>query len=615
MFANTNASRSFSSLTIDELRWLSANKAFGDDGESDHGVSPTDPVKPPSPKNARYVDRRRRSILLDDFLGTSNTLSRTVDSSKTRFGLHPRSETPPPSSEEGLPATPPRSGLHSSTPSIQEDEVFATPPRPTEWLYRRPRSPSSLSRSPSSLSQSPSSISRSTSSSRSVTPTPSRLRCPTGSRPHTPTAVTEMNISPFYSTVIAPVKRSPSIRTGSPASRQGRPSTPSRSSPNLLEFRGATRAKTLPIRPQLLPIHRERSGSASSISTTSSTSSLPRTPPSPSLYSPHSFAQPLPLPLPSEQQPSTRATTPTRSILAQSPKRSASISTKHSSRSASKSVKFDCNNEFVPAPIPMAIIPRYTGDHKETFGDGKVRGEEWNSRLVESFDDDERDHEHDVFGGGPVSVAAHVTTASGASSAPPKSPGALKRFLTLRSTRSKTKARPEISGPYALSPTGAGSAGTSPVAAAHRPLDHDETQSLFGVSSSPFRYRSAPASASTASFGNLNAKGTHNKAPSLMSTCTTDDGDSRYPTANKFHSHPTRRLRSATTPSSSSSTSHSHGHGHKAASIADMGSIGESRPAPTLHTLPSMESFRSARSCNPSRLRGWLGRIGIGMAA
>ncbi|KAJ7071384.1 hypothetical protein C8F01DRAFT_1110322 [Mycena amicta] len=544
MFANGNASRSFTSLTIEEIGWLSASKAFGDDGDSVHGVFPTEPQSVAIPKNLRYADTRRRSILLDDFLGTSKNLSR---SSKTRFGFTPpssRPETPPPSPDEVVLGTPPRTGFYSATPSIQEEEMPPSPPRPTEWLYRRPRSPSTLSRSPSSLS-----------SSRSVTPTPSRLR---GGRPHTPAAVAEMNMSPFYSTVVPPVKRSPSIRTGSPALR--RPSTPSRSSPNLLEFRGSPRAKTLP-HPTSAAAHSQRA----------STSSFPRTPPSPSLYSQHSFAPPL---------PETRATTPTRSILTQSPKRSPSTSTKHSG--TSKSVKFD------------ELAPRYSGDHKATIGDGKVRGEEWNSRLVEGVDCIGMGDENDLDA--PVPAKPH---------------GALKRFLTLR-TR-KNKPRPEISGPFALSPTTGSPTGTiSP--AAHRPLDA-ETQSLFGVGStpaSPFRYR-APA-ASTSSFLQNDASSLASKpkkayTSSLLSSDELGVVPERFhtPIANKFYSSPARFK--APPPSAS-----------KASSIADFGSTtfgtGTSETRPVLHALPSMESFRSVkstRSCN--RFRGWLGRIGIGVAA
>ncbi|KAF7306496.1 hypothetical protein MIND_00440900 [Mycena indigotica] len=523
MFANSNASRSFTSLTIDEIRWLNASRAFGEDEDL---ASPIDPVKPKSPKNARYTDNRRRSILLDDFLGSSNPLGR-----KTR-NTSSRPETPPSSPDEPLPATPPRNGFYSATPSIQEEETVPASPRPTEWLYRQPRSPSSLSRSPSSLSRTPSSISRSASSTRSVTPTPSRMR----TRPHTPNAVTEMNKSPFYSTVVPPSPRSPSIRT--------RPSTPSRSSPNLLEFRGSPRTKAS--RPQLLPIHRERSGSASSLSTNSSTSSLPRTPPSPSLYSQH-----YPL-------PETRATTPTRSILAQSPKRSASISTKHST---SKSVKF---NEFISR-----------GDHQATVGDGAVRGEEWNSRLVEGFDVDV-----DVFGSAPVAQ-------------PTKG---LKRFLTMGRSRTKHKSRPEISGPFALSAT------TPTGTPTHHPPDA-ETQSLFGVGfapSSPFRYRAPPsASASVSSFLATSSEDAH--APRSKKAYLFNSDELGAVPENRFFSAP-----SASKATSFADLRHRHHHVHTRDASA---------PVLHMHTLPSMESFRSAkstRSCSHNRLRGWLGRIGIG---
>ncbi|KAJ7480159.1 hypothetical protein B0H11DRAFT_1271152 [Mycena galericulata] len=600
MFANKNASGSFASLTIDEIRWLNASKAFGDDGDSVRSVPSSDLVKsqsvaivrmrePPmatiffdcqllfKPKNSRprYNDNRRRSILLDDFLG-NNTLSRSPDSPRSRFGFGAPSnptDTPPPSPDESLPVTPPRAASHSTTHSGQDrtalQELSRLPQRPTEWLYRRPRSPSSLSRSPSSLSSSPSSISRTPSSSRSVTPTPTRIRPPTGYRPQTPSpVVSEMNQSPFWSTVVPP-QRAPSIRNGSPNSHGSR--TPSRSSPNLLEFRGSPKSNKLGIRPQPLPIQRERSGSESSSISTTSTGSLPRTPPSPSIYSQHSFAYP---------HPDTRSTTPTKSILTLTPKRSPSISTKHSS--ASKSVKFD----EVPAI-------RYAGDREFHIGDGKVRGEEWNAHIFEGGDCMGFDMEGmDLLDGRGTPTPAGKNHS-----------GALKRFLTLGS-RNKHKARPEISGPYALAPA---SPGLPPPSS-----EHAESQlSLISPPSSPFKSKSSSfivgqgdvgAIPSSPNGGTDTPKYKPKKSSSLIGPgdvgVLPDHG--RF-LSSKFYSHPARLK------------------GPKAASFTGPGSVGILASEPVLHTLPSMESFRSVRSAKSTRscgrIRDWLGRIGIGVVA
>ncbi|KAJ6604126.1 hypothetical protein DFH09DRAFT_299964 [Mycena vulgaris] len=578
MFASNNASGSFTSLTIDEIRWLNASKleAFSsEEGDSVHSIPSADLVKSLSvaiPKNSRprYNDTRRRSILLDDFLGSS-TLSRSVGA---RFGFGAPSsltDSPPPSPDEILPVTPPRAASystahlgHGGTPS---QEMPRLPQRPTEWLYRRPRSPSALSRSPSSLSSSPSSVSRTPSSSRSVTPTPSRIRPPAGYRPHTPISpVAEMNQSPFWSTV-APLQRAPSVRTGSPSSHGSR--TPSRSSPNLLEFSGSPRSKKLG-RPHVLPVQRERSGSESSSISTTSTSSLPRTPPSPSIYSQHSFTHP---------HPDTRSTTPTKSILTLSPKRSPSISTKHSS----KSVKFD------------EAAVRYTGDQFH-IGDGRVKGEEWNSHILDGgdcmgFDMDSTD----LFEG----RGTQTPTPLGKTHS-----GALKRFLTLR-TRNKNKPRPEISGPYALAPS---SPGLPP-----QPPEHAESQLSLG--SPPFKSKSAsasflvqgdvgviPSSPNGGTGTGFPPKYKPQKPSSLIGPgdlgVLPDHG--RF-LSTKFYSHPVRS-KSA-----------------KAASLTGSGSVGLLASEPVLHALPSMESFRSVRSAKSTRsygrFRDWLGRIGIGVVA
>ncbi|KAJ7655298.1 hypothetical protein DFH06DRAFT_1414102 [Mycena polygramma] len=567
MFTDNGASRSFTSLTIDELRWLNASKAFNDDGDSVHSLPSTELVKSHSvaiPKNSRpRLDTRRRSILLDDFLG-SNTLSRRADSPRSRFGSTAQSsptDSPPQSPFDGPPMTPPK-----ASPEMP-------PPRPTEWLYRRPRSPSTLSRSPSSLSSSPSSISRTSSGSRSVTPTPTRIRPPTGYRPRTPTpAVAEMNQSPFWSTVVPP-QRTPSIRTGSPTSHRTR--TPSRSSPNLLDFRASPRANKTGVRPQLLPLQRERSGSQSSSVSTTSSSSLPRTPPSPSIYSQHSFTYP---------RPDTRSNTPTKSILTLSPKRSPSISTKHSS--ASKSVKFD-----------EAPAIRYAGDREFHLGDGRVRGEEWNAHVLDGGVDCmglDLDMDNGILEG----RGTQTPTPLGKSHS-----GALKRFLTLR--RTKNKVRPEISGPYALAP----SSPTSLNAPSHS--DHSESQlGPASPSSSPFKSKSAsfllqgdvgaiPSSPNGGTDTGFSPKYKPKKSSSLIGPgdlgVLPDHG--RF-LSNKFYSHPAR---------------------FKAASVAGSGSVGLLASEPVLHALPSMESFRSERSEKStrsySRFKDWLGRIGIGVPA
>ncbi|KAJ7785783.1 hypothetical protein B0H16DRAFT_1708028 [Mycena metata] len=576
MFAESNAS-----LSIDEIRWLNASKAFSDDGDSVHSLPTTELVKSQSvaiPKNSRprYSDTRRRSILLDDFLG-NNTLNRRADSARSRFGFTAPSsptDTPPPSPDEILPVTPPRAALYATGHSSEERTTLEEMPRlaqrPTEWLYRRPRSPSTLSRSPSNLSNAASSISRSPSSSRSVTPTPSRIRPPTGYRPRTPIpAVAEMNQSPFWSTV-APPQRTPSVRTGSTNSTRSR--TPSRSSPNLLDFRALpNKAKKMP-RPPVLPIQRERSGSASSISTTS-TSSLPRTPPSPSIYSQHSFTYP---------HPDTRSTTPTKSILTLSPKRSPSISTKHSS--ASKSVKFD----DVPAI-------RYGVDREFHVGDGKIRGEEWNSQVLD---------------GGVDCMGLDMDAMEGRGTQTPiplgkNHGGALKRLLTLR-TRTKNKVRPEISGPYALAPS---SPGSTP---AHL-SEHGQSQVSLGSppSSSPITSKSSssfllqgdvgviPSSPNGGNDTGFSPKYKPKKSSSLIGPGDLGVLPDHGPfLSNKFNSHPARFK----TP--------------KAATITGSGSVGLLASEPVLHTLPSMESFRSVKSTRSyGRFKDWLGRIGIGVTA
>ncbi|KAJ7630483.1 hypothetical protein FB45DRAFT_536608 [Roridomyces roridus] len=512
MFANSDASRSFMSLTVDEIRWLNASNAFGvDDGDSIHSVPASDLVKPQSPRGSRpRYDSRRRSMLLDDFFGNNTPRDRT------KFGFG--------EADESL---------------LTEKELPSLPQRPKEWLYRRPRSPSSLSRSPSSLSGSPCLSRAPSSGSRSVTPTPTRIRPSTaGHRPHNPSpGVTEMNQSPFWTTVVPP-QRSPSIRIGTPTSRSSR--SPSRSSPNLLDFRGSPRSKRIGERPRPLPIQRERSGSEASSISTSSTGSLPATPPSPgSIYSQHSFTYP---------HPDTRSTTPSKSILTLTPKRSASISTKHSS--ASKSVKFD----EVPA-IGYA-------DDRFDFGDGMVRGEEWDSNG------DSTSIDMDGIG---------VQEGKGAGKA-------LKRLLTIGS-RHKTKPRPEISGPYALAPSSPGSA----------------SQSSLRL---PAFKPSASASSSFISQGDVTtipsspngAAADADRYKPKKSSSLIGPGDigvipyhGRF-LSNKFYTPPARPK----TP--------------KAASVTGPGDLGVLASEPALHALPSMESFRSTKSV---RDWGWLGRIGI----
>ncbi|KAJ7837192.1 hypothetical protein B0H14DRAFT_1103681 [Mycena olivaceomarginata] len=504
------------------------------------------------------------------------------------LALH-RADTPPPSPDEVLPVTPPRaasySTAHSSPARTPLQEMPPLPQRPTEWLYRRPKSPSTLSRSPSSLSSSPSSISRSSSDSRSVTPTPTRIRPPTGYRPRTPTpAVAEMNQSPFWSTVVPP-QRTPSVRTGSPSSFGSRtPTGPSRSSPNLLDFRASPRAQKLVPRTQVLPIQRERSGSQSSSASTTSTSSLPRTPPSPSIYSQHSFNYP---------HPDTRSTTPTKSILTLTPKRSPSISTKHSS--GSKSVTFD----EVPAI-------RYTGDRVHV-GDGRVRGEEWNSHTVDGGVECMFDMEGvDLLEGRGTQTPAPLGKTHS---------GSLKRFLTLRRTKNKPRPEISISGPYALAPS-------SPAPPAESQL------SLGPPPSAPFK--SKPSSASSASFLLQGSAGVIPSSPN-GGTDTGCPSPKYKPKKSSSLIGPGElgvlpahgRFLSAAPSPAPSSRFYTHparpkAPSLKAASLTGAGSVGLLASEPVLHALPSMESFRSERSARGStrsyaRFKDWLGHIGIGV--
>ncbi|KAJ6519324.1 hypothetical protein C8R45DRAFT_18245 [Mycena sanguinolenta] len=574
MLADNDACSTFAPLTIDEIRWLNASQAF-DDGDSIHSLPAPDLVKSHSiavPKSSRpRLDTRRRSILLDDFLG----LSRSADNARSRFGFTPQprlADSPPPSPDEVLPVTPPRAAASYSTghPTGRTtmEEMPSLPQRPTEWLYRRPKSPSTLSRSPSSLSRSPSSISRSSSDSRSITPTPTRIRPPTAYRPRTPApAVAEMNQSPFWSTVVPP-QRSPSVRTGSPNSYGSRTtSSPSRSSPNLLDFMAPPRAQKVGPRSKILPIQRERSGSQSSSVSTTSTSSLPRTPPSSSIYSQHSFNYP---------HPDTRSTTPTKSILTLTPKRSPSISTKHSS--GSKSVTFD----------EVAAV-RYTGDRVHV---GKVRGEEWNSHTVDGgVDCMGLDVEGmDLLEGRGTQTPTPLAKNHG---------GSLKRFLTLR--RNKNKARPEISGPYALAPSSPTSPSQPPLATSQ--LSSGSTPSFASKSSFLVQGNAGIIPSSPNGGTDLSPpKYKPKKSSSLIGPgdlgVLPDHG--RF-LSNKFYSHPTRF------------------NPHKPSSITSAGSVGLLASEPALHALPSLESFRSERSAQSTRSYGrfkdWLGRIGIGVTA
>lgn len=181
--------------------------------------------------------------------------------------------------------------------------------------------------------------------------------------------------------------------------------------------------------------------------------------------------------------------------------------------------------------------------------------------------------------------------------------GALKRFLTLR--RNKSKARPEISGPYALAPS-------SPTHPSH-PSEPGETQpSLGSPSSTPFKSKSASflGQGDVGVIPSSPNGGTDTGSPSYKpkkSSSLIGPGDlgvlpdhGRF-LSTKFYSHPTRF------------------HSSKAASITGSGSVGLLVSEPVLHALPSMESFRSERSVkstrNYGRFKDWLGRIGIGVAA
>ncbi|KAF8213643.1 hypothetical protein K438DRAFT_1957009 [Mycena galopus ATCC 62051] len=542
--------RSFTSLTIDEIRWLNANQAF-DDGDSVHSLPSADLVKSHSiavPKTSRpRLDMRRRSILLDDFLG----LSRSADTS-AKPGGHSATVT--------------RQGATSDT--SPGSIVFDTSVKPRRYAFAR--------NAPTSSTAYGMVISTSQVTFHSV---PVALDCIEGPVLHLsllvgfsvfdPDSVADTSadgVSPTYPHPSGCGNESVSIWSrGSSAAQPLSSNGKSQASPH---------AQKLVSRPKLIPIQRERSGSQSSSVSTTSTSSLPRTPPSPSIYSQHSFNYP---------HPDTRSTTPTKSILTLTPKRSPSISTKHSS--GSKSVTFD----EVPAI-------RYTGDRVHV-GDGKVRGEEWNSHTVDGggvdcmgFDMEGMDL---LEGRGTQTPTPLEKTHS----------GSLKRFLTLR--RNKSKARPEISGPYALAPstpTSSSPARPAPIESQHSTGSSPSKSSSLLVQGNVGVIPSSP-NGGTDLGSSLKYK--PKKSSSLIGPgdlgVLPDHG--RF-LSNKFYSHPARF------------------QAHKAASITGSGRVGLLASEPVLHALPSMESFRSERSVKSTRssysrfkVKDWLGRIGIGVGA
>ncbi|KAK7064673.1 hypothetical protein R3P38DRAFT_2757311 [Favolaschia claudopus] len=540
MFMDNEAYESFLSPTADEIGWLNASQAFGDDADSDLSFPPPELVKSHSiavPKTSRSrIDTRRRSILLDDFFGSS----RSVDSGRFKFGYSVVNVDGSTTSD----TTP--SSIVFGRPFERRSHDFSRHSSRTATSNRVVISASEIAFDYIPIAQQPLKL--------SLVHIPHLLRFP---------------ILDPHSDSIVSSQRSP--RTGSARTR-----TPSRSSPNLLEFTPPPRPPKLASPPQLFPIQRERSGSQSSSASTTSSSSLPRTPPSPSLYSQHSFNHP---------RPDTRCTTPTKSILTLSPKRSPSISTKHSS--GSKSVTF---NE-VPAI-------RYTGDRVD-MGDGMVRGEEWNSKA---FDGGVHCMGFDLDGMDPVDERGTPTPTP-----TEKYSGSLKRLLTRR--RTKHKSRPEISGPYALSASHSSGSSTQPSQAA-------ESQYSFR-SPTPLSARSKSSTFIVQEVGVIpsSPNGGHDMGPEfplrkpIKSTSLIGPGDpgvladhGRF-LSPKFHSHPARSKSS-----------------HKAASISgSKSSAGLHTAEPVLHALPSMESFRSERSRKSSqsygRFKHWLGRIGIGVTA
>lgn len=182
--------------------------------------------------------------------------------------------------------------------------------------------------------------------------------------------------------------------------------------------------------------------------------------------------------------------------------------------------------------------------------------------------------------------------------------GSLKRFLTLR--RTKSKARPEISGPYALAPASPSSP-PQPSQSAESQLNLGSTpSSSFKSKSASFLVQgdvgvipSSPNGGTDLGFSPHKPK----KSSSLIGPG--DPGvlpDHGRFLSTKFYSHPARFK------------------APKAASVTGSGSVGLLASEPVLHALPSMESFRSERSAKSStrscgRFKGWLGRIGIGVTA
>ncbi|KAF7367332.1 hypothetical protein MSAN_00795500 [Mycena sanguinolenta] len=558
MFADNDACSTFAPLTIDEIRWLNASQAF-DDGDSVHSLPAPDLVKSHSIAVVRPQDMPLLNNFFILFLQAKKLASAVGHEAEVKIWLYT-------SSKPGRqPATVTRRGATSDTPpssSIVLDWSFEprtydcgrnAPAFPAAHRMVIPTSQVTFHSLPIALESFEvpvlhfsllvgfpvyNSDSDPDSSSHGVSPT----------YPHSSSCGNESISILVYGGSTA----------AQPVSSDG-------------ESQGSPRAQSLVPRPKILPITRERSGSQSSSVSTTSTSSLPRTPPSPSIYSHHSFSYP---------HPDTRSTTPTKSILTLTPKRSPSISTKESS--GSKSVTFD----EVPAV-------RFTGDRVHV-GDGKVRGEEWNSHTIDGgvdcmgFDMEGMDLLEGRGTQTPTPLAKNHS-------------GSLKRFLTLR--RTKTKPRPEISGPYALAPSSptASSPPQSPLAA--NQLSSGSTPSFASKSSSflvPGNVGIIPSSPNGGPDLVSSPKYKPKKPSSLIGPgdlgVLPDHG--RF-LSNKFYSHPARF------------------NPHKPSSIASSGSVGLLASEPALHALPSLESFRSERSAKSTRsyrrLKDWLGRIGIGV--
>lgn len=454
--------------------------------------------------------------------------------------------TPPPECPSPRNTTPSRN--HRTPPRSPR-----SPPHSPEWIYRRPKSPLSTP------------LSRSPSSSRSATPTPASIQRgwslpQTGSAGvKAPTEIGEENHSPVHSPFWTAIlqqrgsyqsRSTPTLLSTPPGKLQRHPSSSSQKS---------SRSNT---RPEHIQIKRERTGSSTSTAS-SSMSSLPHTPsPSPTQrsanYSHHDI----------------RCKTPTKSILTITPRRTSSISTKNSS--TNKSVTFD----------DMPTV-RYASGRE--FQDSHRQG--WLYSLDMDMGMDVDDMEMDSNGDTIEESMGRCTPT------PVKDKHGIKKFLTLpglpRRMHSRSeKKRPDISGPFALSPAG-------------------------GVVPPP----PSPPSPRLPTLQESDAPDTHYFNPTFSrdkpkSASLIGPGDIPY----SYSSSSARR-------NASESNSHPRTPRFKSSSLIGPGDIGVlATPPSTLRTLPSQESFRSARSVKSasarscggggvSRFRHWLMRMGVGVTS